>query len=59
MISSRSPRHSGSLVRTLQRRVDDLLGRKLGVDGVHFGPMHHNVGDAQLAESSTPPAYRG
>ena len=50
-ISSRSPRHSGTRVWELfKRHVDDLVGRQLGVDRVHIGPVHHDVGDRQLAQ---------
>ena len=33
-----------------QRRIDDLLGRQFHVDGVHLGPVHHDVGDGELAQ---------
>ena len=37
-------------MRALQHRVHDLVSLKLGVDGVHVDPVHHDVGDSKLAE---------
>ena len=33
-----------------QQLVDDLLRRVVGVDRLHLGPVHHDVGDLQIAQ---------
>ena len=37
-------------VRALERGIHHLIGGQVDVDRVHLGPVHHDVGDGELAE---------
>ena len=52
MMFSGVSRQSGMRVYgRLEHRLDDLLGRVVGIDRHHLGAVDHHVGDLQLAEA--------